>query len=91
MFQPFWRVLEGLLTPGGRVFFVDEAAHGLWEEDWIDAGVVRRTLRDGTAHRAVKVLWAPTDLEARLEQLGWKVAVERSGPFLWGSGTHKGS
>jgi SAM-dependent methyltransferase len=86
-FEAFWRVLEGLLAPGGRVFFVDEAAHGLWEEDWIADDVVRRTLRDGTPHRAVKVLWDPTELEARLSRLGWRIRVDRSGPFLWGSGS----
>jgi SAM-dependent methyltransferase len=85
----FWGVVAGLLAPGGRVFFVDEARHGLWDEDWIDAGgdVVRRTLLDGTQHRAVKVLWEPTELEVRLRHLGWRIEVTRSGPFLWGSGT----
>ena len=86
-FQPFWHVLEGLLAPDGRVFLVDEAAHGLWDEDWIEPGIVRRTLRNGTPHRAVKVLWEPADLEARLHELGWQLAIERSGPFLWGGGS----
>ena len=35
-FAAFWGSLEALLAPGGRVFIVDEADHGLWEEDWID-------------------------------------------------------
>ena len=86
-FQPFWGLLEGLLAPGGRVFFVDEGRHFLWREDWVDevAGVVRRPLADGTVHRAVKVLWRADELEARLVDLGWKASVTDQGPFYWGS------
>jgi SAM-dependent methyltransferase len=86
-FEDFWSVVDGLLAPGGRVFFVDEAAHGLWEEDWVDreAGIVRRPLSDGRVHRAVKVLWAPADLEQRLGELGWEVSVNADGPFYWGT------
>lgn len=86
-FEPFWRVVEGVLAPGGRVFFVDEAAHGLWDEDWVDreAGIVRRPLTDGRVHRAVKVLWAPDELERRLAGLGWEASVTPEGPFYWGT------
>jgi len=85
-FAAFWDVVEGLLAPGGRVLFVDEAAHGLWDEDWIDrdGGIVRRPLRDGSVHRAVKVLWRPEDLAAALAALGWTASVQASGPFYWG-------
>lgn len=88
-FDAFWAVLEGQLAPGGRVFFIDEARHGLWEEDWVDesAGIVRRTLRDGSVHRAVKVLWRPSRLEKRLRDLGWNASVHPEGPFYWGSAT----
>jgi SAM-dependent methyltransferase len=87
LFEPFWSVVEGLLAPGGRVFFVDEAAHGLWDEDWVDreAGIVRRPLADGRVHRAVKVLWTPADLVQRLSELGWDASVTREGPFYWGT------
>lgn len=86
-FEPFWAGLDGLLAPGGRVFFVDEAAHGLWDEDWIDQtrGLVRRTLTDGRSHRAVKVLWRPAELQARLETLGWHASVRAEGPFYRGT------
>ncbi len=86
-FEPFWSLLEGLLAPGGRVFFVDEGRHFLWREDWVDetAGVVRRPLADGTVHRAVKVLWRADDLAARLTDLGWKASVTDQGPFYWGT------
>jgi SAM-dependent methyltransferase len=88
-FGAFWAVLGGLLAPAGRVFFVDEAAHGLWDEDWVDreAGVVHRSLTDGTTHRAVKVLWRPDELRARLMSLGWDASVTAEGPFYWGRAT----
>ena len=88
-FDAFWGVVEGLLAPDGRVFFVDESDHGIWEEDWIDAdaGIVRRPLTDGSVHRAVKVLWRPAQLRDRLAALGWRMEVESVGPFLWGSGS----
>jgi demethylmenaquinone methyltransferase/2-methoxy-6-polyprenyl-1,4-benzoquinol methylase len=84
-FEAFWRVVEGVLAPGGRVFVIDEADHGLWDEDWIDrdADLVRRRLSDGTAHRAIKVLWRPGDLAERLARLGWDASVHADGPFYW--------
>ncbi len=90
-FDAFWTVVEGLLAPGGRVFFVDESDHGIWEGDWIDAEarIVRRPLTNGSVHRAVKVLWQPIQLRNRLVQLGWTVEVEAVGPFLWGSGSRQ--
>jgi SAM-dependent methyltransferase len=86
-FEPFWGLVEGLLAPGGRVFFVDEGRHFLWREDWLDeaAGVVRRPLADGTVHRAVKVLWRADDLASRLGDLGWEASVTDEGPFYWGT------
>jgi demethylmenaquinone methyltransferase/2-methoxy-6-polyprenyl-1,4-benzoquinol methylase len=86
-FEPFWAVLDGLLAPGGRAFFIDEAPHDRWREDWVDreTGVVRRTLTDGTTHRAIKVLWRAEDLEARLHGLGWDASVHAEGPFYWGT------
>jgi demethylmenaquinone methyltransferase/2-methoxy-6-polyprenyl-1,4-benzoquinol methylase len=86
-FAPFWGVVDGLLAPGGRVFFVDEGAHDLWREDWVDegAGIVRRPLRDGSVHLAVKVLWRPADLTRRLRELGWNASVTTEGPFYWGT------
>ena len=86
-FEPFWGLVEGLLAPRGRVFFVDEGRHFLWREDWLDetAGVVRRPLADGTFHRAVKVLWSADELARRLQDLGWTASVTDQGPFYWGT------
>ena len=85
-FASFWSGLGGPLVPSGRAIFVDESAHDLWDEDWIDrdAGVVRRPLTDGSVHRAVKVLWKPDDLARGLSNLGWDASVTGQGPFYWG-------
>jgi SAM-dependent methyltransferase len=85
-FEAFWDIVAGLLAPKGRALFVDEGAHFLWREDWVDepAGIVRRRLSDGSEHRAVKVLWRPDELEARLRKLGWTASVLAEEPFYWG-------
>jgi SAM-dependent methyltransferase len=85
-FEAFWSTLEGVVAPGARVFFVDEGRHFMWREDWIDEneGIVRRTLVDGTVHRAVKVLWEPDELARRLAGIGWDASVAVEGPFYWG-------
>jgi SAM-dependent methyltransferase len=91
-FEAFWQIVAGLLAPGGRALFVDEGAHFLWREDWLDedADVVRRRLTDGTEHRAVKVLWRADDLQRRLIELGWDASVRAEDPFYWGQGRLKG-
>ncbi len=84
-FDMFWGSVAGQLAAGGRVFVVDERRHGEWQEDWLDEdhGIVRRTLQDGTTHRAVKVLWDPSELQARLRGLGLTAAIGEAGPFFW--------
>ena len=86
--ERFWRIVDACLKPDGRVFFMDEGVHFRWGEDFIDeaAGWVRRSLRDGSRHRAVKVLWDPEDLRARLRELGWRFEVGRTEAFYWGHG-----
>lgn len=87
----FWGVVDGLLRPGGHAFFVDEGDHGAWEEEWVDreAGIVLRPLRDGTVHRAVKVLWQPAALARALADLGWTATVTDDRPFYWGTATRR--
>lgn len=88
-FEAFWDLVRTCLVPTGRVFFADEGPHDFWREDFIDADrtIVRRTLRNGTTHRAVKVFLESTDLERRLRRLGWEIAVKSAGPFYWGEGS----
>jgi SAM-dependent methyltransferase len=85
-FEAFWSLVAGLLAPGGRAVFVDEAAPGLGGEFWLDerSGVTRRELTDGSQYRAVKVLWRPDELEERLRGLGWHAELHHVPPFYWG-------
>ena len=50
---------------------------------------MRRPLSDGTSFRAVKVLWAADELEARLEALGWNASVQDATPFYWGMASRR--
>ena len=88
-FETFWSLVARSLRADGRVFFVDEADHGIWNEERIDRdrSIVQRTLTDGSQHRAVKVLWRPADLRGRLAELGWDASVHTEGPFYWGTAT----
>ena len=91
-FDDFWGLVARCLAKQGRIFFVDEAKDAWRKEESLreDFGgstgglLVRRRLRDGSAHRVVKVFWDPTELEAGLRGMGWRVAVHGSGPFYWG-------
>jgi SAM-dependent methyltransferase len=88
-FDSFWSKVASCLGTGGRVFFVDDAYRT--PEELIEgeaSPVVERTLSDGRRFRAVKVPHTASDLERRLGELGWRIAVhETAGPFYWGSGS----
>ena len=86
-FAAFWQLVADALTPGGRVFFIDELdtpqARGL--ETRLDEDAVLRQLEDGRQFRAVKVFYQPSELEAMLRKLGWNVEVQAAGErFYWG-------
>jgi SAM-dependent methyltransferase len=87
-FDAFWSLVDRCLEPAGRVFLADD---GLRAPEELVAGPdsfeIERRLRDGTAHRAVKVPLEPTALEAALRARGWAIAVTpTAGPFFWGAG-----
>jgi ubiquinone/menaquinone biosynthesis C-methylase UbiE len=88
-FKAFWDLVRTCLVPSGRVFFADEGPHDFWQEDFVedDRPIVRRTLRDGSTHRAVKVFWEARNLQDRLHRFGWDIVVRRAGPFYWGDGS----
>jgi demethylmenaquinone methyltransferase/2-methoxy-6-polyprenyl-1,4-benzoquinol methylase len=87
-FDAFWTMVAECLEPRGRVLFVDDAYRT--PEELIEgeaSSTIERRLKDGTAHRAVKVPHRPQDLEEQLDRLGWRIAVRAiSGPFYWGAG-----
>ena len=86
--ERFWAIVRTSLGPGGRVFFVDEAQDVSWrrEEPTDVPHVVTRRLRDGSSHRAVKIFWAPQELEGKLNELGWDVSVTATPALLFGHG-----
>ena len=80
MFDGFWRHLEPMLRPGGRVLAIDELPDrrdletNLQLEDGLP--VARRTLSDGSDHRLVKVFYDAEELRTALAALGWSADVK---------------
>lgn len=88
-FEGFWRMVGGALSPGGRVFLIDNRRP---ERSWPTADVVdespdvqHRTLNDGRAHRLVKIFYEPDDLIARLAELGWRAEITATSLFIYGT------
>ena len=91
-FDAFWALVDECLAPAGRVFFADDAYRTADELiEGPESTTILRRLNDGSPHRVVKVPHTPHELERRLAQLGWDVAVSpTAGPFYWGAGSRAG-
>jgi SAM-dependent methyltransferase len=87
-FAEFWSMVADALAPGGRVMFVDDAYRTPDElVEGPGSSRIRRRLEDGTSFHAVKVPHTASALQARLDDLGWEIAVHATaGPFYWGVG-----
>ena len=89
-FTRFWERLRGWLTPGGRVFFMDDVAGPgrPYSGDVVTDGpefAHRRTLADGRRFTIVKRFFEPDELTGMLAQLGWDAVVRTTGTeFLIG-------
>jgi demethylmenaquinone methyltransferase/2-methoxy-6-polyprenyl-1,4-benzoquinol methylase len=85
-FAAFWQLVGDSLAPHGRVFFVDEldTEEARGQETRVGGDAVLRTLEDGRQFRAVKVFYQPSELEAKLRNLGWNVDVHHAGSLYWG-------
>jgi demethylmenaquinone methyltransferase/2-methoxy-6-polyprenyl-1,4-benzoquinol methylase len=83
-FAGFWEMVADALEPEGRVMFVDDGYRT--PDELVEGERIRRRLNDGSEHHIVKVPLGPFDLERRLTELGWDIAVNSSGPFFWGQG-----
>jgi ubiquinone/menaquinone biosynthesis C-methylase UbiE len=86
-FRQFWDLVGRALTPGGRVFFIDNLASPVAarvdpEHRGPDDRSVVRRLSDGRAFRVWKVLHRPRQLVAALSAIGWKATVRRTGDFF---------
>ena len=88
-FAEFWALVRACLRPDGVVAFMDEDDRGTTNDDIHvveDVPLARRTLSDGRRFDVVKVYWDPTELQGRINDLGWEMAVRRVGEtFLYGS------
>ncbi|WIN00551.1 class I SAM-dependent methyltransferase [Actinoplanes oblitus] len=86
-FDDFWTLVADCLAPDGRVFVIDELPAVATQErpaPGQPAPAVHREVAGGRAFRAVKVLYSPGELRARLAPLGWHADVETVGwRFLW--------
>lgn len=83
----FWEVVTSSLADDGNVAFVDAAPHRHDEEEWLDDGIVRRVLRDGSEHRIVKVFPTPQQITRAMTAHGLHGTVKvLSDDFLVGVG-----
>ncbi|GIF43536.1 class I SAM-dependent methyltransferase [Actinoplanes xinjiangensis] len=81
-FDAFWALVSDCLTPDGRVFVIDELpAVAAVERPAAEqpAPAVHRDVTGGRVFRAVKVLYSPDELRARLEALGWQTEIRTVG------------
>ena len=81
-FDALLTLVADCLTPGGRAFVIDElpAVAALeYPDGERPAPTVRRRLTTGESYRAIKVLYEPDDLRARLAALGWDAQVHAVG------------
>ncbi len=92
-FDEFWALIRRALRPDGRFFLVDSlheptstaADHRLPERT---ATTSIRRLNDGREFEIYKVFYDPSQLQARLERMGWSAVVARtSNYFLYAHGS----
>ena len=90
-FDAFWAMVAGALTPGGAAYLIDSAFDRTsTAKDHVlpgqNEGVVTRKLNDGREFRIVKMFYEPESLTARLRQIGWNAALDRTASyFIYGS------
>jgi SAM-dependent methyltransferase len=92
-FDTFWALVADCLKPDGRVFVIDELpAVAAVERPAAGqpAPAVHREVADGRAFRAVKVFYAPDELRARLDALGWKADIRTVGWRFFSASLRRG-
>jgi ubiquinone/menaquinone biosynthesis C-methylase UbiE len=90
---PFWSMVRSCLSPGGRVFLIDNHSDPqIPERDFKDPYVLRyerdrhvRRLDDGRRYNVVKVMYEPDELALQLANLGWTADIKATRWFLFGS------
>jgi len=89
----FWSMVRSCLSPGGRVFLIDNHRDPhIPERHFKDPYVVRyepdkqvRRLDDGREYNVVKVMYEPDELQALLGAAGWDAHIDATRWFLYGS------
>lgn len=86
----FWEMVEGALTPNGRVFFVDsrltQDSTARNHKTLDKSGTAVRKLNDGREFEIVKVFHDPEELEDDLRKRGWAGRVRATKNFfIYGS------
>ena len=86
-FAAFWKQLETLLKPNGRVFLIDsshkkEATSKDQELPPQDATIAKRKLKDGREFEIVKLFYKPEDLNSKLSKLDWQVKAQKTEKFF---------
>jgi demethylmenaquinone methyltransferase/2-methoxy-6-polyprenyl-1,4-benzoquinol methylase len=82
-FGAFWQTVREALEPRGRAVFVDEHVSGRHKEQWLEPGVVLRTLPDGSEHRVVKYYIDPVEMSGRLADLSWSAQISPIAAGAW--------
>lgn len=97
-FGEFWSLVRSCLTPEGRVFLVDSRDDPTPSPAVTDPVVVeygpdlhRRRLNDGSEYRVVKVMYEPEELQSLVESEGWRVEMDGTRRFIFGSARPDGS
>ncbi len=92
-FGAFWALVRSCLVPDGRVFLVDNRANVRPDSTAKDPYVGEygpdlqlRRLNDGSEHRVVKVMYEPDELERLITAEGWRVDIDATRRFIFGSG-----
>ncbi len=86
-FEPFWRLVEAALRPGGRFFLVDslrEESSGAADHQLPTGSDVKMTrrLNDGREFSVYKVFYEPDELETRLRKLGWNATASQTAHYF---------
>lgn len=90
-FSAFWSLVRSCLTPGGRVFFIDNRIDPQQTGETEDPYVVGRypdldlrRLYDGNEYQVVEVFYEPKELLELLNAQGWTARLDVTRWFIFG-------
>ena len=91
-FSDFWNLVRLSLSPGGRVFLIDNRTDPIPQSAGDDPFVVEyrpdlhvRRVSDGSQYRVVKVMYEPEELQGLLNSEGWDSKLAATRLFIFGS------